>query len=144
VRVMVLVKASKDTEAGVMPTQQEWTEMSKFSEELIKAGIVSADGEGLQPSSKGVRVRFSGKDRIVTDGPFAETKELVAGYSIWQVKSMEEAITWVKRAPMTDDSEVEIRPIFSPEYFEELEATTQDLRQQEESQRAEIASQAER
>jgi hypothetical protein len=144
VRVMVLVKASKDTEAGVMPTQQEWTEMSKFSEELIKAGIVSADGEGLQPSSKGVRVRFSGKDRIVTDGPFAETKELVAGYSIWHVKSMEEAITWVKRAPMTDDSEVEIRPIFSPEYFEELEATTQDLRQQEESQRAEIASQAER
>jgi hypothetical protein len=86
--VMVLVKASNDTEAGVMPTRQVWTEMDKFSTELIKAGIVSADGEGLQPSSKGVRVRFSGKDRIVTDGPFAETKELVAGYSIWQVKSM--------------------------------------------------------
>ena len=119
--VMVLVKASNDTEAGVMPTRQVWTEMDKFSTELIKAGIVSADGEGLQPSSKGVRVRFSGKDRIVTDGPFAETKELVAGYWIWQVKSMEEAIAWLKRCPnpMTEDSEVEIRPIWSLEDIEE-------------------------
>ena len=95
-----------------MPTAQAWEEMEQFNEELVKAGIVLA-GEGLQPSSKGVRVRCSGKDRIVTDGPFAETKELIAGYSIWQVKSMEEAIAWVKRCPMTDDSEVEIRPIFS-------------------------------
>ncbi len=111
-RVMVLGKASKDTEAGVMPTQQMWEEMDQFNEELVKAGIMLV-GEGLKPSSTGVRVRFSGKDRIVTDGPFAETKELVAGYSIWEVKSMEEAIAWVKRCPMTDDSEVEIRPIFS-------------------------------
>jgi hypothetical protein len=111
-RVMVLGKASKDTEAGVMPTAQAWEAMDQFNEELVKAGIVLA-AEGLHPSSKGVRIRCSGKDRIVTDGPFAETKELVAGYSIWQVKSMEEAIAWVKRCPMTDDSEVEIRPIFS-------------------------------
>ena len=120
-RVMVLGKASKDTEAGVMPTRQMWEEMDQFNEELVKAGIVLA-GEGLMPSSTGVRVRCSGKDRIVTDGPFAETKELVAGYSIWQVKSMEEAIAWVKRSPMTDDSEVEIRPIFSysPEEVSEI------------------------
>ena len=119
-RVMVLGKASKDTEAGVMPTQQMWEEMEQFNEELVKAGILLV-GEGLKPSSAGVRVRFSGKDRIVTDGPFAETKELVAGYSIWQVKSMEEAIAWVKRCPMTD-GEVEIRPIFSysPEEVSEI------------------------
>jgi hypothetical protein len=119
-RVMVLGKASKDTEAGVMPTAQAWEEMEQFNEELVKAGIVLA-AEGLHPSSKGVRVRFSGKDRIVTDGPFAETKEVVAGYSIWQVKSMEEAIAWVKRCPLTD-SEVEIRPIFSysPEEVSEI------------------------
>jgi hypothetical protein len=112
-KVMVIGKATKDTEAGVMPTAQAWEAMDKFNEELIKAGIVLV-GEGLKPSSAGVRVRLSGNDRIVTDGPFAETKELVAGYSIWEVKSMEEAITWVKRCPMTDDSEVEIRPIWSP------------------------------
>ena len=119
-RVMVLGKATKDTEAGVMPTQQSWEEMDQFNEELVKAGIVLV-GEGLMPSSTGVRVRFSGKDRIVTDGPFAETKELVAGYAIWQVKSMEEAIAWVKRCPMTDGS-VEIRPIFSysPEEVSEI------------------------
>lgn len=111
-RVMVFGKATKDTEAGVMPTRQAWEEMEQFNDELVKAGIVLA-AEGLQPSSTGVRVRFSGKDRIVTDGPFAETKELIAGYAIWQVKSMEEAIAWVKRCPLTDDSEVEIRPIFS-------------------------------
>ena len=124
-RVMVLGKASKDTEAGVMPTAQAWEEMDKFNEELVKAGIVLA-GEGLMPSSTGVRVRCSGKDRIVTDGPFAETKELVAGYSIWQVKSMEEAVAWVKRCPMTDDSEVEIRPIFSysPEEVSEIVSQT--------------------
>jgi len=119
-RVMVLGKANKDTEAGVMPSGQMWEEMAQFNEELVKAGIVLA-GEGLQPSSKGVRVRFSGKNRIVTDGPFAETKELVAGYSIWQVKSMDEAIAWVKRCPMTD-GEAEIRPIFSysPEEVSEI------------------------
>ncbi len=93
-RVMVFGKATKDTEAGVMPTKQAWEEIDQFNEELLKAGIVLA-AEGLLPSSKGVRVRFSGKDRIVTEGPFAETKEVVAGYSIWQVKSMEEAIAWV-------------------------------------------------
>ena len=120
-RVMVFGKATKDTEAGVMPPRQMWEEMAQFNEELVKAGIVLA-GEGLKPSSTGVRVRCSGKDRIVTDGPFAETKELIAGYMIWQVKSMEEAIAWVKRSPMTDDSEVEIRPIFSysPEEVSEI------------------------
>ena len=111
-RVMVLGKATKDSEAGEMPSAQAWEEMERFQEELVKAGIVLG-GEGLMPSATGVRVRCSGKDRIVTNGPFAETKELIAGYSIWQVKSMEEAIAWVKRCPMTDDSEVEIRPIFS-------------------------------
>ena len=135
-RVMVFGKATKNTEAGVMPTQQEWEEMGQFCEELVKAGIMLV-GEGLHPSSKGVRVRCSGKDRIVTDGPFAETKELVAGYMIWEVKSMEEAIAWVKRSPMTDDSVVEIRPIFSLEHFEALE---QEWQQRKESQRAEIAS----
>ena len=131
-RVMVLGKATKDTEAGVMPTQQMWEAMEKFNEELVKAGIMLV-GEGLKPSSTGVRVRFSGKDRIVTDGPFAETKELVAGYWIWQVKSMEEAITWLKRCPnpMPVDSEVEIRPIFSPEDIDE--AITRELQQQQES-----------
>jgi hypothetical protein len=122
---MVLGKATKDTEAGVMPTAQAWEAMEQFNEELVKAGIVLV-GEGLMPSSTGVRVRFSGKDRIVTDGPFAETKELVAGYAIWQVKSMEEAIAWVKRCPMTDGS-VEIRPIFSysPEEVSEIVSQAQ-------------------
>lgn len=111
-RVMVFGKATKDTEAGVMPTAEMWEAMEQFNEELVKAGIVLA-AEGLQPSSKGVRVRSSGTDRIVTDGPFAETKEVIAGYSIWEVRSMEEAIAWVNRCPMPDHSEVEIRPIFS-------------------------------
>jgi hypothetical protein len=128
-KVMVLVKASKDSESGVMPIRQKMAEMGKFNEELIKAGIMLV-GEGLKPSSTGVRIRFSGKDRIVTDGPFAETKELVAGYWIWQVKSMEEAITWLKRCPnpMTDDSEVEIRPVWSLEEIDE--ALKRELRQQ--------------
>ena len=140
-KVMVLVKASKDSEAGVMPTQQLLTEMGQFNEELVKAGIMLA-GEGLQPSSKGVRVRFSGAERIVIDGPFAETKELVAGYWIWQVKSMDEAIAWLKRCPnpMTEDSDVEIRPFFSPEDFGE--AFTRELQKREERLRAEIESQA--
>ncbi len=111
-RVMVFGKATKDTEAGVMPTAQAWEEMAKYNEELMKSGIV-VDGAGLQPSSAAVRVHCSGDDRIVTDGPFAETKELIAGYMIWEVKSMEEAIAWVKRGPLTADSEVEIRPIIS-------------------------------
>jgi hypothetical protein len=121
---MVLVKACKESESGVMPVRQKLMEMGKFNDELVKAGIMLV-GEGLKPSSKGVRVRFSGKDRIVTDGPFAETKELVAGYWIWQVKSMEEAINWLKRCPnpMTVDSEVEIRPIYSPEDVEEAMRT---------------------
>ncbi len=140
-RVMVLVKASEASEAGKMPTQQLLTEMGQFNEELVKAGIMLA-GEGLHPSSKGVRVQFFGKERVVIDGPFAETKELVAGYWIWQVKSMEEAIAWVKRCPnpMTEDSDIEIRPIFSPEDFGE--AFTPELQQQEERLRDEIASQA--
>ena len=120
-RVMVFGKATKESEAGVMPTGEAWEAMAQFSEELIKAGILLV-GEGLQPSSKGVRVRLSGKDRIVTEGPFAETKEVIAGYMIWEVKSMEEAIAWVKRSPMTSDSEVELRPIlsFSPEEVSEI------------------------
>lgn len=122
-RVMVFGKATKETEAGVMPTAEAWEAMEQFQEELVKAGIVLA-GEGLMPSSTGVRIRCSGKERIVTDGPFAETKEVVAGYMIWEVKSMEEAIAWVKRSPMADDSEVEIRPIFcySPEEVSEIES----------------------
>jgi len=118
---MVLGKASKDTEAGVMPTAQAWEEMERFQGELVKAGIVLA-AEGLMPSSKGVRIRVSGKDRVITEGPFAETKEVIAGYMIWEVKSMEEAIAWVKRSPMADDSEVELRPIFSfsPEEVSEI------------------------
>lgn len=111
-RVMILGKANQDTEAGALPPREMWEAMANFQEELVKAGIVLV-GEGLLPSSAGVRVRFSGKDRIVTDGPFPETKELVAGYSIWEVKSMEEAVAWVKRSPLVDNSEVEIRPIFS-------------------------------
>ena len=113
-RVMVLVKACKESESGVMPIRQKLTEMGKFNDELVKAGIMLV-GEGLKPSSTGVRVRFSGKDRTVTDGPFAETKELATGYRVWQVKSMEEAITWFKRCPnpVPVDSEVEVRPICS-------------------------------
>ncbi len=134
-KVMVIVKASKDSEAGVMPSTQLLSEMGKFNEELVNAGILLA-ADGLQPSSKGVRVRFSGKNRSVTDGPFAETKELIAGYWIWQVKSMEEAVAWLKRCPnpMNEDSDVEIRPIFSPEDFGA--ALTPELQKQEERVRA--------
>lgn len=118
-RVMVLVKASKDCEAGVMPDEQLLTDMNNFNEELVKAGVMLA-GDGLQPSSKGARVRFSDGKRTVIDGPFAETKELVAGYWIWQVKSLDEAIEWMKKCPNphpNQECEVEIRPIFSPEDF---------------------------
>ena len=117
-RFMVMVKATKDSEAGVMPSEQAFADMGKFNEELVKNGILLA-AEGLQPSSKGVRVRFSGAKRTVIDGPFTETKELVAGFSLLQVKSMEEAIEWVKRSPnpMSDDSEVEIRQVMDWEDF---------------------------
>ena len=117
-RVMVIVKATKDSEAGIMPTEQLLNDMTKFNEELARAGIMLA-GDGLKPSSKGARVQFSGKKRTVVDGPFAETKELVAGFWIWQVKSMQEAIDWVKRCPnpMPGDSEIEIRPFYEAEDF---------------------------
>lgn len=117
-KVMVMVKATKDSEAGVMPSQQLLTDMGQFNEELIKAGIL-LDGAGLRPSSQGARVRFSGKNRTVTDGPFAETKELVAGFWLWQVDSLDEAISWVKRCPnpMLEDSDIEIRPVFESEDF---------------------------
>ena len=138
-RVMVLVKATKDSEAGVLPDQQLLSEMGAFNEELVKAGIM-LDGEGLKPSSAGARVKFQGKNRTVVDGPFAETKELVAGYWIWKVSSMEEAIEWVKRCPnpMPGESEIEIRPLFEASDFGE--EFTPQLREQEERLRAEIAA----
>jgi hypothetical protein len=137
-RVMVLVKATKDSEAGVMPSQELLTEMGKFNEELVKAGVMLA-GEGLHPSSTGVRVNFSGDKRTVTDGPFAETKELVAGYWLWQVRSMDEAVEWAKRCPnpMEEGGVLEIRPVFEAEDFGE--EFTPELREQEERLRAEIA-----
>jgi hypothetical protein len=137
-RVIVMVKASKDSEAGVMPSQQLLTEMGNFNEELVKAGIMLA-GEGLHPSSKGARVKFSGSNRTVVDGPFTETKELVAGFWLWQVKSMDEAIEWVKRCPnpMPTESEIEIRPIFEAEDFGA--EFTPELREQEARLRAEAA-----
>lgn len=133
-RFIVLVKASKESEAGVMPSEQLLTEMGKFNEELVKAGVMLA-GEGLHPSSQGTRMKFEGGKKIVTDGPFAETKELVAGFWIWQCKSKEEAVAWLKRAPFDGGAEVEIRPIFEAEDFGA--ALTPELRQQEERLRAE-------
>ena len=137
-RVMVLVKATKDSEAGIMPDEKMFAAMGNFNEELLKAGIMLA-GEGLHPSSKGYRVAFSGDKRTVIDGPFAETKELVAGFWIWQVKSMEEAIEWVKRCPnpMPGDSEIEIRRIFEAEDFGP--EFSPELRAQEERIQAEVA-----
>jgi hypothetical protein len=134
-RFMILVKATKESEAGIMPSEQILTEMGKFNEELAKAGVLLA-GEGLHPSSKGARVRFSGRKTTVTDGPFAETKELVAGFWIWQVKSKEEAIEWLKRAPF-DDAEVEIRQVFEAEDFGA--EFTPELREQEERIRKQTA-----
>ncbi|MGH2839151.1 MAG: YciI family protein [Thermoleophilaceae bacterium] len=126
-RAIVLVKASPESEGGEMPSEEELTEMTEFNEELVKAGVMLA-GEGLHPSSKGVRVAFSGTDREVIEGPFAETKELVAGYWVWQVKSMDEAVEWLKRAPF-QDGQVEIRPIFeSDDFGDEL---TPELRERE-------------
>jgi hypothetical protein len=130
-RFMVIVKATKDSEAGALPTKELLTAMGKYNEELAKAGILLA-GEGLQPSSKGARVRFSGPKRTVVDGPFAETKELIAGFWLWKVKSKEEAIEWVKRCPnpMPGDSEIEIRQIFEAEDFGEQ--FTPELKEQAE------------
>ncbi|MFL5383214.1 MAG: YciI family protein [Longimicrobiaceae bacterium] len=136
-RVMVLVKASPESEAGEMPKQEMLAAMGRFNEELVKAGIMLA-GEGLHPTSKAVRVRFSGSQRTVIDGPFAETKELLAGFWLWQVKSMDEAIEWLKRAPFDDDTEIEIRPVFEAEDFGE--EFTPELREQEERLRAEVAA----
>jgi hypothetical protein len=135
-RFMVIVKATKESEAGVMPSTQLLTEMGKYNEELVKAGVMLA-GEGLQPSSKGARVRFSGNKRTVIDGPFAETKELIAGYWLWQCKSKEEAIEWVKRCPnpMPGESEIEIRQVFEADDFGA--EFTPELRAQEERLRAE-------
>jgi len=134
---MVIVKASRESEAGQMPTEKILSDMGKFNEELVKAGVMQA-GEGLNPSSRGKRVRFSGAERVVTDGPFAETKELVAGFWLWQVKSMDEAVEWLKRAPFGGGTEIEIRPLFETEDFgKEL---TPELRAQEERLRARIAA----
>jgi hypothetical protein len=140
-RFMVLVKADKNSEAGVLPDQKLLTDMGKFNDELVKAGVMLA-GEGLQASSKGARVRFDGAKRTVIDGPFAETKELVAGFWIWQVKSKEEAIEWLKRAPFDGGTEVEIRQIFEMEDFGA--EFTPELRAQEERQRAQLEQNAKR
>jgi hypothetical protein len=138
-RFMILIKADKNTEAGVMPSEKLLTEMGKFNEELVKAGVMLA-GEGLHPSSKGARVRFSGTKRTVIDGPFTESKELIAGFWLWQVKSKEEAIEWVKRCPnpLEGESEIEIRQVFEAEDFGK--EFTPELRAQEDRLRAQIAS----
>lgn len=137
-RCMVIVKATNDSEAGVMPSTELLTAMGKFNEQLVNAGIMLA-GEGLQPTSKGKRVRFSGANRTVIDGPFTETKELIAGFWLWQVRSMEEAVEWVKRCPnpMPGESEIEIRPVFEAEDFGA--EFTPELREQEERLREQIA-----
>jgi hypothetical protein len=134
-RVMVLVKASKESEAGQMPSEQLLREMGNFNEELVKAGVMLA-GEGLHPTSRGKRIRFSGNERTVIDGPFSETRELVAGYWLWEVKSMDEAVEWLKRAPFRSDEEVEIRPLFEVDDFGK--DLTPELRAQDERLRAEV------
>ncbi len=137
-KVMVIVKATKASEAGQMPSQQLLNEMGKFNEELVKAGIMLA-GEGLHPSSKGARVRLSGKSRTVIDGPFAETKELIAGFWLWKVSSLQEALDWVKRCPNPheDEGEIEIRPLFEIEDFGD--AATPEIREREARLRAQVA-----
>jgi hypothetical protein len=140
-RVMVIIKANEESEAGVLPSEKLLTEMGKFNEELVNAGLM-LDGEGLHPSSKGKRVKFSGGKRIVTDGPFAETRELIAGYWIWRVKSIDEAVEWVKRIPFDvestpSDTEVEIRPIFEAEDFGA--EFTPELKEQEDRIREQAA-----
>ena len=138
-RFMVMVKATADSEAGIMPSEELLAAMGQYNEELVKAGVMLA-GEGLQPSSKGARVHFSGDKRTVIDGPFAETKELVAGFWLIQVKSLDEAIEWVKRCPnpMNEESEIEIRQVFEAEDFGA--EFTPELREQEERQRAQMAA----
>lgn len=137
-RVMVIVKADQDSEAGVLPSEELLTRMGEYNQKLADAGIMLA-GEGLHPSSSGVRVRFSGDSRTVTDGPFAETKELIAGYWLWQVASMEEAIEWLERAPFDGGAEIEIRPVFEADDFGA--EFTPELREQEERIRAQVAGQ---
>ena len=139
-KVMVIVKANKDTEAGVMPSEQLLAEMGNYNEELVKAGIMLA-GEGLHPTSKGARIKFSGNNRTVIDGPFAETKELIAGFWMWRVKSLQEAIEWAKRCPNPtgEESVLEIRPVFEAEDFGE--EFTPELREQEERLRARLEQQ---
>ncbi|NMH98355.1 YciI family protein [Pseudonocardia acidicola] len=139
-RVMILVKASNDSEAGALPSEELLTEMGKYNEELVKAGVLLA-GEGLHPSAKGARVRFSGGKQTVIDGPFTETKELVAGFWLWQVASMDEAIEWVKRCPSDPgaEAEIEIRPVFEPDDFGP--ALTPELREAEQRLRAQSAAQ---
>ena len=135
-KVMVLVKASPESEAGVMPSTELLAAMGRYNEELVKAGVMLA-GEGLHPTAKGKRVRFSGADRTVTDGPFAETKELLAGFWLWQVKDMADAVAWLKKAPFDGGTEIELRPVFEAADFGD--ALTPELRQQEERLRAEAA-----
>ena len=137
-RVMVIVKANEESEAGVLPSRELLAEMGQFNEELVKAGVMLA-GEGLHPSSKGVRVKFSDGKTTVTDGPFAETKELIAGFWLWQVRSMDEAIEWIKRAPFDGGAEIEIRPVFEADDFGA--EFTPELREQEERLRAQVAEQ---
>jgi hypothetical protein len=127
-KFMVIVKANKDSEAGIMPTRELLTAMGKYNEELVKAGVMLA-GEGLHPSSKGKRIKFSGGKHTITDGPFTETKELIAGFWLWQVRSMEEAVEWLKRSPFDGGAEVELRQIFEPDDFGA--ALTPELREQE-------------
>ena len=139
-RFMVIVKADENTEAGVMPDERMLTEMTRFNEELVKAGVMLA-GEGLHPSSRGVRIRFSGGKPTVKDGPFAETKELVAGFWLWEAKSLDEAIDWAKRAPFEEGSVLEIRPVFEAddfgdEFTPELRAAEERLREQIEAKRS--------
>jgi hypothetical protein len=140
-RVMVLVKENEQSEAGMLPDEKILTEMGKYNDELAKAGVMLA-GDGLHPSSKGKRVRFSGDQKIVIDGPFAETKELIAGYWLWQVRSMEEAVEWLKRAPFGGGAEIEIRQVFEPEDFGA--EYTPELREQGERQRAQSELNAKR
>jgi hypothetical protein len=136
-RVMVIVKASKESEAGVLPDTEGLTKMLKYNEELVKSGVILA-GDGLQPTSKGKRVKFSGSKRTVTDGPFTETKELIAGYGIWQVRSIDEAVEWVKRAPFDGGTEVEIRPVYEANDFGEN--LTPELREQGQRLREQITA----
>lgn len=137
-RVIVIVKASKESEAGVLPNAEILNEMGKFNEKLVAAGLMQA-AEGLQPTSKGKRVRFSGKDRTVIDGPFAETKELIAGFWLWKVKNIEEAVDWLKQAPFGGGMEVEIRPLFETEDFGDN--ATPEIREREARLRAQVAAQ---